>query len=120
MEALQEEVGTWPAAYWYLEQDSGVPDHIIHPNGPTLILFSSMERAARFHEKFPSARLNCSPEAVGVGRVQGLVLRHFLPNAVRFYVLDPAPEDFDERGRYKNVHYHWLLNLVGLCGYLPV
>jgi len=52
--------------------------------------------------------------------VPALVARHFRPGALRAYVLDPAPEDFDGAGRQRYGLSHWPLTLVGLCGYLPV
>lgn len=125
MDALQEETGTWPAAYWFLRRASGTPDHVSYPSSSgALILFSSEERAARFHDDFPTKREGCTPEAISPARVPALVTQHFRPGSVRAYVLDPSAEDFDEdfdeAGRQRCGLSHWPLTLVGLCGYLPV
>ncbi len=118
MEPLAGEVGTWPDAYWYLEYESGVPDHNVHRAGRTLILFSSIERATRFHDEFPAARIPCTPRSVEVGGVLALVKRHFPNQGMRWYLLDPEPEDFDAAGRYAEPLYSWPLNLKGLCGWI--
>ena len=120
MDALQEETGTWPAAYWFLMRASGVPDHVRYPNKTAaLILFSSEDRADKFHDEFPAMRQGCEPEAVAPSQVPALVRRHFPPNTVSSYVLDPSAGDFDGEGRQVDKLFNWPLTLVGLCGYLP-
>jgi len=123
MEPVREEVGTWPAALWYLERESGAPDCVRYADGLCLILFSSIERASRFHDEFPaSSREACVPRAVEVSRVISLASRHF-PAAspaklMRWYILDPEPMDFDKTGRQVKMFYRWPLTLRSLCGWI--
>ena len=122
MEPLQEEVGTWPAALWYLELESGAPDVMRHADGLSLILFSSIERAARFHDEFPAPRTSCLPKSVRPGAVAGLI-RRTMPAAsqrgrVRWYLLDPGSQDFDASGRQAERLYRWPLTLKDLCGWI--